>query len=48
MSYTPFEAPAKSDVHHIIWNLVVTDKLTQLTKEIIVEVEKIKQENEDR
>ena len=41
MSYTPFEAPAKSDVHHIIWNLVVTDKLTQLTKEII-EKNKIK------
>ena len=30
-----FIPPESSTIHHIIWNVVLTDKLTQLTKDII-------------
>lgn len=35
--YTPFETQKESYVHHLIQNLVVTDKLTPLTKTMMEE-----------
>jgi protein-tyrosine phosphatase len=37
MEFEYFEPSPKTDIHHLIWNIIITDKLTSFTPDMIVQ-----------
>lgn len=37
MEFETFEPSPKTDIHHLIWNIIITDKLTTFTPEMLVQ-----------